>query len=310
MTLRLGMLGLSPCNGHPFSFSAILNGYDDAAFAQAGWPVIHAYLKRRQPDEFGIGNARVTHAWTQDGAVTARLCAAARIEHSVGAPEDMLGQIDAAIVARDDQESHWALARPFLELGLPVFVDKPLSTDPLTLALFRPYLEQGKLMSCAGLRYAGELDAARRDIAAFGDIVALRGAVCLGWEAYGVHLLEAMFSLTPARPLSVACHVGQHEQMGLLMDDGTLATIDCLGDGPPQFHLSIHGRKQVATFDLRDNFTAFKRLLTAFLGQVRGGKPAIAPTETLTVMKTLIAGRRSSQHHGKPVALSEVKIDG
>ena len=34
MTLRLGILGLSPGNGHPFSFSAIVNGYDDAAFAE------------------------------------------------------------------------------------------------------------------------------------------------------------------------------------------------------------------------------------------------------------------------------------
>lgn len=310
MTLRLGILGLSPGNGHPFSFSAIVNGYDEAAFAEAGWPVIHAYLKRRGPDEFGIDNARVTHAWTQDAGVTAKLCAASRIEHAVAKPEAMLGQVDAVLVARDDQQSHWPLARPFLELGTPVFVDKPLSTDPEVLRQFRPYLESGKLMSCAGLRYAGELDAARAGIAGYGEIVSLRGAVVLGWEAYGIHILEAMFSLTKARPLAVSCRRGRHEQMTLQMNDGTLATIDCLGDGPPQFHLSIHGRQRVTTHDLRDNFTAFKRLLTAFVGQVRSGEPAIPPRETLTVMHTLMAGRRSATHHGKPIDLEEVSTDG
>ena len=30
-SVRVGMIGLSEGNGHPFSFSAILNGYDDAA---------------------------------------------------------------------------------------------------------------------------------------------------------------------------------------------------------------------------------------------------------------------------------------
>ena len=34
MTLRLGVLGFSPGNGHPYSFSAIVNGYDDEAFAR------------------------------------------------------------------------------------------------------------------------------------------------------------------------------------------------------------------------------------------------------------------------------------
>lgn len=310
MTLRLGILGLSPGNGHPFSFSAIVNGYDDAAFGQAGWPVIHDYLRRRRPDEFGIGGVRVTHAWTQDPAITAKLRAAARIAHGVARPEDMLRQVDAVLVARDDQESHWTLAHPFLEAGMPVFVDKPLSTAPAQLARFLPYLASGRLMSCAGLRFAGELDEARRDLAAYGEIVLLRGAVVLGWEAYGIHLLEAMFSLVKARPVAVACRSGKHEQMCLMLDDGGLATIDCLGEGPVQFNLSVHGRRRWTSHDLRDNFTAFKRLLQAFVEQIKTGMPAIAPEETLTVMKTLIAGRRSAEAGGRAVSLSEVRIDG
>ncbi len=310
MSRRLGILGLSPGNGHPFSFAAILNGYDDQGFARAGWPVIHAYLKRRRADEFGIAGARVTRAWTQDAAVTQALCAACRIEQAVARPEDMIGQVDAAIVARDDEDSHWALARPFLEAGLPVFVDKPLSTDPAVLARFRPYLERGKLMSCAGLRYAAELDEARAGLAEYGEIVCLRGAVISGWEAYGIHLVEAMFALAPARPLAVSCTRAKHERMTLHLDDGSLATIDALGDVPVQFSLSIHGRRRASSHELRDNFAAFKRMLTAFLGQVETGRPAIVPEETLCVMRTLIAGRRAAARGGGPVPLAEVTIDG
>jgi predicted dehydrogenase len=309
VTLRLGILGLSPGNGHPFSFSAIVNGYDGDAFARAGWPVIHAYLQHRRADEFGIADARVTHAWTQDPGVTAALCAGCRIAQAVARPEDMLGQVDAAIVARDDQDSHWPLARPFLEAGVPVFVDKPLSTDAAILARFRPYLERGQLMSAAGLRYAGELDEARATLADYGEIVSLRGAVINSWEAYGIHLLEAMFSLTAARPRSVGCVKGRHEHMVLHMDDGSLATIDALGDVPVQFALTIHGRKRTSTHDLRDNFTSFKRLLTAFIGQVRTKTPAIPPDETLCVLRTLIAGRRAAGRD-TAVDLKEVTIDG
>ena len=307
---RLGILGLSPGNGHPFSFSAILNFYDDQAFARAGWPVIHAYLQRRKAEDFGIAGARVTHAWTQDPAVTRALCAACRIGQAVARPEDMIGRIDAAIVARDDQDSHWALARPFLEAGLPVFVDKPLSTDPAVLARFRPYLEHGKLMSCAGLRYATELDEARAGLAGYGEIVSLRGAAIYGWEQYGVHLVEAMFGLTKARPRAVSCVRGKHEQMILHLDDGSLATIDALGAVPVQFTLSIHGRDRASSHELRDNFSAFKRLLADFVKQVETGAPSIAPSETLCVMRTLIAGRRAADRGGGPVELEEVTIDG
>jgi predicted dehydrogenase len=98
--------------------------------------------------------------------------------------------------------------------------------------------------------------------------------------------------------------------MRLHMDEGWLATIDCLGQVPPQFNLTIHGRERATSYDLRDNFTAFKRLLAAFVDMARTGKPAIAPADTLTAMRTLIAGRRSATTGGRMVELAEVRIDG
>ena len=116
--IRTGILGYSDGNGHPFSFSAIVNGYDDEGFAAAGWPVIHNYLKAQGRDRFGIGDARVTCAWTQDPELTARLCAACRIDTACATPQDMIGKVDAVIVARDDWETHAQLAMPFLDAGL------------------------------------------------------------------------------------------------------------------------------------------------------------------------------------------------
>ena len=43
----------------------------------------------------------------------------------------------AVIIARDDHEQHWDFARPFLERGLPVFLDKPLSLEVEELRRFR-----------------------------------------------------------------------------------------------------------------------------------------------------------------------------
>ena len=62
--LRLGVVGLSEGNGHPYSWSAIFNGCDMAYMKDCGFPVIPEYLsKQRFPDDC-IPDAHVTHIWT------------------------------------------------------------------------------------------------------------------------------------------------------------------------------------------------------------------------------------------------------
>ena len=229
MVKSIGIIGLSEGNGHPFSYSSIINGYSPEGLAASGWPGIYEYVRRRHASEFGLDGWKITHAWTQDPESTKKLCAACRIPHGVGDYREFLGKVDAVIIARDDYETHFQMAMPFLEAGLPVFVDKPLSLEVSELRAFKPYLEKGQLMSCSGMRYARELDEPRADLAAYGQLKLIRGAIVLSWEKYGVHLLEAVLAITPAHPVSVRMLPAEHASAVVRLDDGVLIADRCAG---------------------------------------------------------------------------------
>ncbi|MDK9696778.1 MAG: Gfo/Idh/MocA family oxidoreductase [Siculibacillus sp.] len=290
MTLKIGVLGFSEGNGHPLSFSAIVNGYDDEAFGRAGWPVIHAYLGRREADEFGFPDTTVTHVWCPDRAQAAAIAAACRIAEVVDDPAEMIGAVDAVMILRDDAASHRPLAAPFLAHGLPVFVDKPLCVTAEDLAFFRPHLESGRLMSCSGLRHARELDEVRANLADFGTISLVRASVVVDWARYGIHMLEAVMGALGRRPVAVQRHVARHESVAVTLDDGTLLLIDALGAVPKTFGIDIFGARRIERVEISDNFSAFRRTVARFIEQVRSGVPAIEPADTVRVIETLMAG--------------------
>ncbi len=307
MVKSFGIIGLSEGNGHPFSYGSIINGYSPEGLAASGWPGIYDYVRRRHASEFGLEGWRITHAWTQDPDSTRRLCAACRIPHGAGDYREFMGNVDAVIIARDDYETHFEMALPFLEAGLPVFIDKPLSLDLAQLRIFKPYLEKGQLMSCSGMRYSRELDEPRAGLAAYGRLNLIRGAIVLSWEKYGVHLLEAVLAITPAHPVSVRMLPAEHASAVVLLDDGVLLQIDALGESARTFHVEIFGTERNGTFDITDNFSMFRRMLWQFAESIRTARPAIPPERTLEIMRTLIAGR-IARNENREVFLNELPL--
>jgi hypothetical protein len=305
--VRVGMIGVSEGNGHPYSFSSIVNGYDDECLARSGWEGIYNYVRIRDKSEFGIGNLRITHVWTQDESETKKLSEAALIPYPVKNYDDMLGDIDAVIIARDDYNIHLKIARPFLENNLPVFIDKPLSLDIEELKYFKTFLENGKLMSCSGLRYAKEVDTVRGNIIDYGESMLVRGTVLLSWEKYGVHMLEGILSLLQARPISVSGIPASHMSVMIRMSDGSNIQVDALGNVPKIFRVDVIGNRKISTHEISDNFSMFRRMLWHFAEMVKTGKPPIQPHETLDIMKVLIAGN-IARNEERDVLLEEFNI--
>ncbi|WP_213412779.1 Gfo/Idh/MocA family oxidoreductase [Xylanibacillus composti] len=292
---------MSEGNGHPISFSAIINGFNEIELRKMGWNVIHDYMSERDPADVGLNGISVTHAWTQDEELTKQMSKACYIENIVKQPEDMIGHVDAVIIARDDYNTHVELSKPFLHAGLPVFIDKPLSLCPEEINFFKPYLASGQLMSCSAMRYARELDTVKRNISQYGDIKLIRGTVVNGWDKYGIHILDAIYPLLRSKCIAVTRIPANHTSIAIEMENGSAVQIDALGEIPKTFSIEIFGSKLRSSHEISDNFTMFRRMLWHFFNSIDKKRNAIPDVDTLTIMRILYAGHIAQQGSGRIV---------
>jgi predicted dehydrogenase len=303
------MLGMIPGNGHPFSWSGIINGYDPAALARCPYAGIIQYLGAHPPATVGIPGARVTHLWTDDPAEAPLVAATALISHVVQKPEDVIGHVDAVLISTDDGFDHVRRARPFVEAGLPVFVDKPLATSVEDLRTFIAWEKSGApLLSSSGLRYAPELDPYLEPASTPGPLRWVSSVTAKTWERYGIHALEPVFRLTGPGFDSVRLETAPGLEVAHLTHrSGTQVTLPVIYDGAATFgSVQLCGQHGLATLRFTDTYTTFRRQLVAFVEFLRTKKTAYPFTDTVELMAVIIAGLRSRTENSRRVPVAEI----
>jgi predicted dehydrogenase len=267
--LRLGILGLSPGNGHPYSWSAIFNGYSPQAMEECGFPVITRYLEKQKFPEDGIRAAKVTHVWTQDPILSQKVAQASLIPSVVNHYTDLIGQVDAVLLARDDAENHLYYASPFLQAGLPIYVDKPLAlkiSDAEKLLSLQRY--PGQLFSCSALRYSSELQLTAADRAKVGDIRYIHAVIPKDWDKYAIHLIDPVLKILGDTGTFNSPQVSRSKyitSLHALHDSGAHIHISTLGDTATPIVIDIVGSNGCMQLQFRDTFLAFKNSLSDFI---------------------------------------------
>lgn len=311
-TIRLAMLGCSAGNGHPYSWSALFNGYDrELMTAECPYPGIPEYLNKESVETLTIPGAQVTHiCCTGDGGFTAEHVArCSLIPNVVEKPTDVIGQVDAVIIGTDNGAEHVERARPFVEAGLPVFVDKPLADNEADLATFVAWVDAGKpILSSSCMRYAKEFMPYRASTRQLGDLRFASITTPKSWEKYGIHALEAIYPIFGPGFIS-ARNTGNSERnvVHLKHRSGADAVAVATGDMFGAFGcLQLCGTAGSAQVTFEDTFHAFKTQLEAFVQYLRTGAPPFPFDETVELMKLVIAGIRSRDADGVEVFLEEI----
>ena len=307
MTMRIGMLGMSAGNAHPYSWSSIINGQFDAAeISRVGYPAVAAYLQANS-DTLGIAGARVTHVWTQESAISKSIADSAGISQVVVIAADMIGQVDAVILSRDDPENHWEMAHPFIEAGIPIFIDKPLAGTLEDLSYFANANASGKLiMSCSSMRYSSEARNAKIEFPSLGKLELIVATGKKDWLKYGVHMLEGVcMLLDDARPATVK-HISEQGKdiVHLTFPDGLQVLINLFYDISPTFQLSVFGQLGWRLIEIKNSYGMFRDNIIEFIRSVNEGKSRLDFGKTENIIRTLLAANESLQQGGKTIRLN------
>jgi len=311
--IRIGILGMTEGNGHPYSWSAMFNGYDKEEMETCGFPVIPRYLEKQPENTFGIPGAKTVAVcctgflWREEAEHIAR---AAHIPQVFDDPTEMIGKVDAVIVATDVGDEHVERCRPFVEAGIPLFVDKPLVNREEDLKTFLRWRREGaKIISSSSLRYCKEIEPYYANHYEFGKLMYICSPMAKRFETYGIHALERMYPLLGPGFVSVR-NTGTKEKTVIHIRHASGCDVNIVqGDGLMGAGMMVLGDKDARVLTSGDSYYAFKKQLEMFVAWLRTGKEPFPFSETVELMKLVIGGIRSREEGGREVFLSEICPD-
>ncbi len=313
--LNFGIIGMNQGNGHPYSFSAIFNGYDEKYLPECPYEAIKIYLPGSHRNENIIPDANITHIWTQDREMSQSVANLARIPHIVDDYEDMTGEIDGVILARDDPHNHWQMARPFIEKGVPIFIDKVLAHNledmkKIVEATGDDYL----IMAGSSSRYTSNIEKAKKEICT-DKVVTVHGLSKVSWIRYANHLLDGICHLFGADAKSVQ-NLGDEslDVVHIVYNSGLHVVLQVKENlaGPIEFTCYSTGEQLPYTACFSDDgfasyFVGFYRMMETFTEMVKTGKQILPLEEIIKVSEIVLAGEMSRNQDGRKIYLEELK---
>jgi len=193
---------------------------------------------------------RVTHIWGESPESRDATALKGQIPNVLDDWRAMEGAVDGVMIDHRHGDLHLEPARHFLSLGMPVFVDKPMTCRLETsMALVRLAEERkAPLLTFSSKPLHTAFQSFARNLRAEGGARALHSCGPCNIRSehggvffYGIHQVDAAVEIFGTEAESVACHVsGKNAVAVILFSGGRSATLQLLQDGSPGFHWTAH----------------------------------------------------------------------
>lgn len=249
-----------------------------------------------------LPGVRVVAICGEDAERAAELAEFGSVPLTVSSPAEMLGTIDAGIVADRHGDLHARHAIPLLAAGVPTFVDKPFALEAEDArAMIHAAAASGALLtSYSPLRWAEEV-VALRALESEGPLLSLTvtGAATTvseygGIHFYGVHPAEIACQLAPG-PIQL---LGVEHDADVVTVRATMGgTRVCLilvdpGDLPPTpFHITAVRRGRVEATPVTLSADYLLPGILRFIEMIDSGVPPLSADDLLRPVELLSAVR-------------------
>lgn len=225
--------------------------------------------------------------------------------------EEMVPEVDCAILHGCNWDAHIERARIFVRAGKSVLIDKPLAGRPSHLKQIVEWVNQGaRITGGSSLRYCLEtqewLD---RDVEERGKPSTVLCGCGVDEFNYGIHAYALLCGIMGAGAVSVQ-HLGTGVQRRVQIDwaDGRKGfVIVGKADSWLPFHASIITEKTVTQYQV-DSTRLYRNFLQAILPYLSGETPhpPVPITELIEPELWAIAARTSRNNGNRPVLLSDI----
>lgn len=330
--MQLGMIGSDLL--HALEYTSILNARPGPAFPKA--EVDHSAAVGGMPSpryrcpgawdpalpsaneilaQSAFQDVKVTSWWGQDIETVRRWAGQTGVQHIAETPEEMLGRVDGVLICTWHGKDHAALARPFVEAGLPVFVDKPFTESSqeakelLTLA----EITGSVLFSSSPWKWSPAVLDLMAQSPGLGDIKTCiaSGPYLDSPYFYTTHMVETGQAILGPGAVSVqAQHTSQARVITVTYDDGRMLVVNALQGAAATRHVVLYGSKGYLEADIGEaqKEAGMVETLARFLHGAAEGKPPLPYTYPLEATAVMEAAQASINAGGRPVSLDTIQV--
>src|SRR5262245_32385365 len=231
----------------------------------------------------------------------------------VDKPEEMIGKVDGMLIESQEGGAHWASARPFLEAGIPCYIDKPFacSTADARKIIDLAAKKNVPIFSSSSLRYAPELVqyAAEKKHGQIIGCVAYGPAPLFdknpklnpGLYHYGIHAVEILYALMGPGCQRVTCtHEKDVDVVTGQWKDGRAATVRGIRRGQSDYGALAFAEKGVEPVPIGTKYI-YRELVKKIVEMFETKKSPLDIAVTLEIVAFIEAANESGHNHGAGV---------
>lgn len=226
---------------------------------------------------------------------------------------EMAKHIDVAFIQSCDWDRHLELAKPFVESGVPVFIDKPLVGNMRDLNVLQSWADSGKvILGTSAMRYTYEHDdffaASSAD-----DIIHITATVGVDDFNYGIHAVEEIMGFLRGHYPVSSRFVGNSETDGVPCDsycisfeNGVNAYWHVCKKGWQPSTAIVMTKKTTFVYKIDSN-KVYEAMLKQVCNYFEGKENTLASFEEMAYsVKAMLAGLKSKANGGAEISLTSL----